>query len=112
MTTTEHAIKDPSLRWWSTTPVGWADVSESLYARWRHHGNSEPWLEKDVVEGAMAFGYGSRTAYGELLPWKELESQLEADWKESGREPEHAWRNVFHAIKFGWSAAKPRQENP
>ncbi len=95
---------NPATNWWSTTPDGWADVSEATFDGWQPDQWAPQALGAMTALEAMAFGFGSRAAYGSESAWEDVQERVKADWRESGGERAHEWEHVLDAVKTGWIA--------
>lgn len=106
-TNTSDATATMPSNWWATPPSGWDDVSEATFAAWKPDQWAAVVLDAATAQRAMAFGYGSRAAYGTERAWDDVEDHVKADWRESGAEAEVPWDDVSEAVKAGWTAASP-----
>jgi len=98
--------------WWASPAVGWSENSDATYKHYHRYTRSKNKLDAELALVALAFGYGSRSAYGKYRAWDDLVEQLAADWRMAGFDSENPWDTAEKAVKAGWAAAGASAEQP
>jgi hypothetical protein len=98
----------------SRFPLWWGDVDETTWTRvrdavlrdWRARSEHAATIEDAIVEAALAFGHGARSAYEHHNSWAALSAQLRIDWIGLGHCGTAAWDEIADIVKHAWSCAE------
>lgn len=99
-------------QWWTEPPeASWERVKAEVVEDWHKVKGVGVRLEHKVADGAIAFGHAARRAYRSIKAWgKDLESELESDWRQSTRDGDSTWEKVKGAVKHGWESATTKED--
>jgi len=94
-------------QWWSD-PIqsAWERTRAAALADWRLRGDHATPVNEAIVEDALAFGHGARSAYSHLRTWETVCTQLRADWIQLGHVGPADWQRVFQIIQHEWRRAE------
>jgi hypothetical protein len=93
-------------QWWSDQiQAAWDRSRAAALADWRLRGDHSIQIETAIIEDALAFGHGARSAYSHQTEWEALSSQLRADWIQLGHVGAGAWDRVIEVIRHEWLRA-------
>jgi hypothetical protein len=73
---------------------------DAILREWRACSSHAAPLEDAVVEAALAFGHGARSAYGHHTSWATLSPQLRVDWIGLGHV---GWDQIAEVVRHAWS---------
>jgi hypothetical protein len=102
-------MRDPD----SKLPQWWSDQIQDAWNRsrhlaldhWRVEGNHSIPIDAAVVEQALAFGHGARSAYPHQTSWDAVRPQLRTDWIGLRHLGQAAWDRVSDVIRHEWLRA-------
>jgi hypothetical protein len=93
-------------QWWSSDiEAAWSRSREAALDDLRARGDRRLPTDPSIVEHALAFGHGARSAYSHLVTWETIEPRLRADWTELGNVGPAAWDVVAAIIRHEWLRA-------
>ena len=91
--------------WWNDRiDAAWSRSREAAISDWNVRGDrscSNP----SILERALAFGHGARSAYSQLLTWDAVAPHLCADWTALGTAGPASWEMVVYIIQHEWRRA-------
>jgi hypothetical protein len=101
-----NAPGSPELpQWWSEgIDAAWSRTREAAIDDWNVRGDRSP-IDASIVEDALAFGHGARSAYPHCSTWDSVSTQLHADWVHLGNTGPAAWDCVSRIIHHEWLRA-------
>jgi hypothetical protein len=98
-------------RWWNDRIASsWEKAKTLAMTEWAKVAADTKKLEKTVMERALAFGHGARTAYAKMEAWTDqVERDLAEEWERLGNDGAAAWAKVRDTVKHEWqrATAKP-----
>ncbi len=63
-------------QWWSDAiATAWARAREAATTDWHARGDRFP-IQSSILDEALAFGHGARSAYPSLATWEAMSPQL------------------------------------
>ncbi|HTJ42267.1 MAG TPA: hypothetical protein VL463_09255 [Kofleriaceae bacterium] len=93
-------------QWWTDRiQAAWDRSREAAEADWRARGHPTTPMDRSIVELALAFGHGARSAYPHMTTWAAARPQLRADWVRLGHVGSAAWDRVVAIIRHEWARA-------
>jgi hypothetical protein len=93
-------------QWWNEhIAAAWARSRAAALEDWTVHGDRTDPPNLAIVEHALAFGHGARSAYPGFATWQAAAEQLRADWTHLGNVGTAAWDRVAVVIRHEWSRA-------
>jgi hypothetical protein len=93
-------------QWWTDTiSAAWLRSREAALSDWHVRGDRSTPRDMSIVEHALAFGHGARSAYPNRTTWDALSPQLHADWTQLGNIGPAAWDRVADIIQHEWQRA-------
>jgi hypothetical protein len=102
-------MRDPDSRlpqWWSDAiEAAWGRSRDAAIVDWRVRGDQSTPIESALVEDALAFGHGARSAFPHQISWDTLCPQLRADWIRLGHVGPAAWDQVAEVVRHEWLRA-------
>lgn len=91
--------------WWSEQIANaWARSRAAALADWHARGDRFP-MEGWIIDHALAFGHGARSAYPRLVTWEAAGPQLQGDWVHLGNVGPASWDKVAHIVRHEWLRA-------
>jgi hypothetical protein len=91
--------------WWSAgIAAAWARVHDTAVTDWHARGDRFP-MQASIIEQALAFGHGARSAYPHLVTWEAVGPQLHLDWTRLGNINAASWDTVAHIVRHEWLRA-------
>lgn len=97
--------------WWTDRiAASWEKAKASAMAEWEKVTADTKKLEQAVVERALAFGHGARSAFSKVEAWTDqLERDLGKEWERLESGGAAAWAKVRDTVKHEWqrATAKP-----
>ncbi len=111
-TMSELAARLP--QWWNDDiAAAWSRSRDAAITDWNVCGDRSSTLNASIVEDALAFGHGARSAYSHLVTWDAVAPQLRADWIGMGNVGAASWDRVTHVVEHEWlRAAGPGGDAP
>lgn len=101
---TTHEFRLP--QWWDEQiDAAWLRSRDAALADWDVRGDHSTPVETSVIEHALAFGHGARSAYPQRTTWEAVSPQLRADWIHLGNVGAAAWERVAELISHEWLRA-------
>jgi len=96
----------PSLPQWWSDPIdaAWKRSRDAAISDWSVRGDRAP-IESSIVEHALAFGHGARSAYSTCVTWDAIEPQLSGDWIRLGNMGTASWDRIAHIVRHEWQRA-------
>lgn len=96
-------------QWWSDhIEAAWTRSRDAAISDWNVRGDHSVSILPAIVEHALAFGHGARSAFPHLVTWGAVASQLRADWIRLGNMGTASWDRVAPIIEHEWlRAARP-----
>jgi hypothetical protein len=96
----------PSLpSWWSDQiAAAWDRARDAAVTDWHARGDRFP-MQASLIEHALAFGHGARSAFPHSVTWASMGPQLRADWIRSGNVGPASWDEVAHIVRHEWLRA-------
>jgi len=92
--------------WWSRhIDAAWRRSRDAAVSDWSVRGDHSSPLDASIVEHALAFGHGARSAYARSETWDSVAPQLRDDWMHLGNTGIAAWENVVDIIQHEWRRA-------
>lgn len=100
-------------QWWNEhIEAAWQRSREAAIGDWNVRGDRAP-IDSTIVEHALAFGHGARSAYPDRMRWEAVAGQLAADWDHLGNVGPAAWAKIAHIVQHEWQrAAGPDGDAP
>jgi len=102
-------MRDPDSRlpqWWSDPiQAAWDRSRDAAIVDWHVRGDHSTPIETALVEDALAFGHGARSAFPHQTSWDALGPQLRADWIRLGHVGPAAWDRVAEVVRHEWLRA-------
>jgi hypothetical protein len=99
---------DPSPRipqWWSDAiDAAWRRSRDAAMSDWSVRGERSS-LDGSIVEHALAFGHGARSAYPGCETWDVVQPRLRADWTHLGNVGPASWDEIAHIVQHEWLRA-------
>jgi len=97
----------PTLPQWWTAPIAaaWARSRDAAVRDWAVRGDRSCSENVPILEHALAFGHGARSAYPHLDSWQTVSPYLRADWMRMGNVGIASWDQVAHIIEHEWRRA-------
>ncbi|SRR5438477_5893778 len=97
---------DPHLpQWWNDhIEAAWQRSRDAAVSDWRVRGDRAP-IEWSILEHALAFGHGARSAYPRCATWDAIQPQLRADWMRLGATGSASWDQISHIVRHEWQRA-------
>jgi len=93
-------------QWWSDRiQTAWDRSHDAAEADWRARGDHATPTDPAIVELALAFGHGARSAYPHVTTWAAVCAQLESDWVRLGHVGPAAWDRVIEIVRHEWLRA-------
>jgi len=91
--------------WWNDRiEAAWIRSREAAISDWNVRGDRSS-SNTSILEHALAFGHGARSAYSHLLTWDAVASHLHADWTALGTVGPASWDLVVQIIRHEWLRA-------
>jgi hypothetical protein len=92
-------------RWWNDEiAAAWTRSRDAAMSDWTTRGDRRS-IDAAIVEHALAFGHGARSAYSELVTWDAVAPQLRADWIDLGNVGTASWDRVAPIVEHEWLRA-------
>ena len=92
-------------QWWNGhIDAAWRRSRDAAVGDWRVRGDQAP-IESAIVEHALAFGHGARSAYPSCVTWDAIHPQLRADWIRLGNTGPASWDQIAHIVRHEWQRA-------
>jgi hypothetical protein len=93
-------------QWWSD-PIQamWNRSRDAALADWQHRGDHSTHIDAPLIEDALAFGHGARSAYSHHTSWDAVSPQLRLDWTRLGHLGPAAWERVRDVVEHEWRRA-------
>jgi hypothetical protein len=92
--------------WWGDIAVtSWTRSRDKIFREWWACRTHAVPLEDAIVEAALAFGHGARSAYAHHTSWATLASQLRVDWIGLGYVGPVGWDQIAEIVRHAWSRA-------
>lgn len=97
---------NPKLPQWWNAPIdaAWRRSRDAAISDWRVRGDRAP-MDDSIVEHALAFGHGARSAYPSCATWDAVRLQLCADWTRLGNIGPASWDRIAHIVRHEWLRA-------
>jgi hypothetical protein len=93
-------------QWWNDRiDAAWQRSRHAAISDWNVRGDHATSVDASIVEHALAFGHGARSAYSSCLAWNTVSARLRADWIGLGCVGPASWRSVVAIIRHEWSRA-------
>lgn len=98
---------NPKLPQWWSDPIdaAWRRSRNAAVTDWSVHGDRSSPIDDAIVEHALAFGHGGRSAYSNCETWDAVQLQLCADWIRLGNTGPAAWDQIAHIVRHEWLRA-------
>lgn len=92
-------------QWWNDhIDAAWRRSRDAAVSDWGALGDRSP-IESSIVEHALAFGHGARSAYPSCTTWDAIQLQLSADWSRLGNAGPASWDQIAHIVRHEWQRA-------
>ena len=92
-------------QWWNEhLAAAWQRSRDAAVSDWGVRGDRTP-IESPIVEHALAFGHGARSAYPGAATWDAIQPQLRADWIKLGNTGPASWDRIAHIVRHEWQRA-------
>ena len=92
-------------QWWNDPiEAAWRRSRDAAISDWSVRGDRAP-IESSIVEHALAFGHGARSAFPGCLTWDAVEPQLRADWIRLGNTGPASWDLIARIVRHEWQRA-------
>ena len=92
--------------WWShQIEASWKRSRDAALGDWRVQGDHSKPLDSAIVEQALAFGHGARSAYPHQTSWVSACPRLRIDWDRLGHVEAGAWDQVVDVVRHEWLRA-------
>ena len=91
-------------RWNEHIDAAWRRSRDAAVSDWHVRGDRAP-IESSIVEHALAFGHGARSAYPGCATWDAIQPQLRADWIRLGNTGSASWDRIAHIVRHEWQRA-------
>ena len=103
-------MRDPARlpQWWSDPiEAAWLRSRDAALVDWRVRGDHSLALaiEASIVDQALAFGHGARSAYPHYRSWDIVSAHLRIDWIRLGHVGPAAWHRVAEIVRHEWLRA-------
>ncbi|HEU4786670.1 MAG TPA: hypothetical protein VFS57_04655 [Gemmatimonadaceae bacterium] len=93
-------------QWWNDRiEASWRRSREAAISDWNVRGDRSSSNNAAILEHALAFGHGARSAYPHLVTWDAVAPHLRADWIALGNVGPASWNLVDHLIRHEWLRA-------
>jgi len=93
-------------QWWSESiQEAWDRSRDAAVSSWWVRGDHSVPLDALVLEEALAFGHGARSAYPREVSWDALCPQLREDWIGLGHVGTASWDRVAATVHHEWVRA-------
>lgn len=102
-------------QWWNDQiQVSWMRSRDAALSDWSIRGVSPSTpTDGSIVEHALSFGHGARSAYPSCVTWDAASLHLRSDWTRLGNTGPASWDNVADIIQHEWRrAAGPGGDAP
>src|SRR5512143_700125 len=96
-------------QWWSEyIDAAWSRSRDAAISDWNVRGDRSDSMTSTIVEHALAFGHGARSAFPHLVTWDAVAPHPRADWIRLGNTGTASWDRVASIIEHEWlRAARP-----
>lgn len=92
-------------QWWNAAiDAAWRRSRDAAISDWSVRGDRAP-MDNSIVEHALAFGHGARSAYPSCETWDAVQLQLCADWTRLGNIGPASWDRIAHIVRREWLRA-------
>lgn len=93
-------------QWWSDQiTAAWSRSRDAAIRDWSLRGDRSSPIDPAIVEHALAFGHGARSAYSQLVTWDAVAPHLRADWSRLGNVGTASWDRVGPIVEHEWLRA-------
>lgn len=92
-------------QWWSDRiQAAWGRCRDAANADWRAQGDHST-VDPAIIDVALAFGHGARSAYPHVTTWAAACAQLRSDWIRLGHVGPAAWDRIVEIVRHEWLRA-------
>lgn len=93
-------------QWWNDhIAAAWRRSRDAAVTDWSVCGDRSSPIDDAIVEHALAFGHGGRSAYSGCETWDAVQPQLCADWTRLGNMGPAAWDQIADIVRHEWLRA-------
>jgi hypothetical protein len=102
-----HVSLQPRLpQWWTDhIAAAWARSRDAALGDWDVRRDRSSPEDPAIVEHALAFGHGARSAYPQFATWDAVSPELRADWTRLGNTGPAAWDAIAVIVRHEWLRA-------
>jgi hypothetical protein len=92
-------------QWWNDEiAAAWNRARDAAMIDWKARGDRLP-IEPWILEHALAFGHGARSAYPRCETWDAVRGHLRDDWARLGNVDAASWDQVSRFVHHEWLRA-------
>lgn len=93
-------------QWWNDRiAAAWRRSRDTAVSDWNVRGDRSSPMDPSIVEHALAFGHGARSAYSRCETWDAVCPPLRVDWTRLGNIGIASWDKVASIIRHEWLRA-------
>lgn len=103
---TDRGVEPVLPQWWTEEiAASWQRQRDAAMRSWRRDVDQRIPRDVSIVEHALAFGHGARSAYSQCTTWSAVAGHLRSDWNRLGNTGPASWGNVASIIEHEWRRA-------